>query len=149
MSDVESFQTIPEKVRDIRIMLRQGKSAAHIAGVFGWSAAYFAEFSRSHGIELPQDQQAGLATTPMQNLSVRKRPTGRRDNSRPVQLCFNTAAPIAGGILEAARERNTSVSVIVDRIVSGAHALGLWAELLDSDRSSPVASGVPTNNEQR
>lgn len=140
MSHSSKIQIESEQIRDIRIMLRQGKAVGYIAGVFGWTANYFQEFCDRNGIAIPG--AARVATDPAPNLSVRRKKRAPSDGSRPVQISFNTAAPIAGGILEAARTRNTSVSVIVDAIVTGAHAAGMWPELL---KSVPVASASLRN----
>lgn len=130
MSHSAKIQLESDQVRDIRIMLRQGKSVGYVAGVFGWTGRYFQDFCDRHSIPIPG--AARIATDPAPNLSVRRKKRGPADGSRPVQISFNTAAPIAGGILEAARERNTSVSVIVDAIVTGARSAGMWPELLNS-----------------
>jgi hypothetical protein len=140
----KSAMPLGDMTRDIAIMLRQRKSPAYIASVFGWSLTYFHEFCRVNRIDLPE----GESIAPPDRTPVRPKRRAERTLSRPLQLSFNTEARIAAAIQAAAIERQTSVSAIIDRILTGAHDRGLWPRLLGANAdSSSVASASNPNPE--
>jgi hypothetical protein len=130
------LQTLQEKIRDARIMARQGKGFDYIRAVFGWSAETMREICATYGIIVTDQQMAA----PQRARAYRP----REANKRLSQIRFSTADRMMGLLLTEARERNTSVSAIVDLIVTNAHKQGIWPELLDSN-PVPVASASHHN----
>jgi hypothetical protein len=115
-----------DAARDIRIMLRQGKSADYIRSVFGWTSDGLVRFCRAHEIALP---------TP---------PGGarRRDPAdvRNVTIGFSTTRALADALTREAARRGTTKSPILHTIVAAVHARGLWSEILGSAGRTEEAS---------
>ena len=135
-------QTNEERVRDVRIMVRQGKSAAYIRQVFGWSSDCLRRVCQEYQIPLPPDART-MTNDPAPSLRTKRAPA-LRSGVRTSSLTFSTEPDIAAKLVAEATRANCSVSAIVHRIVAGAQARGMWADFLDSD-SVAVASASSEN----
>lgn len=122
------------KVRDIRIMARQGKSWAYILDVIGCSASILHGTCALHGIVI-----AGAPPAPAE-LRERSLP------ARSATLGLITTAALAAEVKAQAARRKITSGLLLHRIVAAIAARDLWDGLLDSD-SVPVASASNPEDE--
>jgi hypothetical protein len=138
-------QTNEERIRDLRIMVRQGKSVAYISDVLGLSEAALRRTCAEYHI--PLDDRT-LTNDPAPCLR-RKRAPPLRAPGRTSALTFSIEPELADKLVAEANRQNCSVSVIIYRIVAGTYARGLWADYVDpmigESKSQFVASASHPN----
>lgn len=135
-------QTMPEILRDVRIMARQKKSFDYIRKIIGWPADKMQEFCISNGIDVVgMPRQAGKAPPPKPVVPMPARRYARSDlnEQRHVTIAFTTTAAIAAIMEIQAARRNLSKSNLAHKLLAAIEARGWWDDIL----RDPVPGSPP------
>lgn len=164
----------PDKVRDIGIMARKGKSWAYIQDIIGCADGVLHGICDLHGIvivdaPLPPDKPvAPIKTDPapppvvVRNLSVRKAKAERQrkerkgrlrrrlppDQVRSATLGVITTEALSEETKAQAAARNVASGLLLHRIIAAISARDLWSDILDSNPVLVASASHPNQNNE-
>jgi len=160
----EAGQTTEERLRDIRIMIRQGKSFDYIREVFGWTADVLRTVCTANGVEIdgnaapaPPQPKARATAEPAPVHVPAIRPPGERPRGygritsaqpRSVRVACVTTPMIAHEVARQAALRGMAEGALMHSLLAGAYKRGLWSDLLDSDSSFVASAFHPNQNNE-
>lgn len=135
-------QTLPEILRDVRIMARQHKSFDYIRKIIGWPPGKLQEFCISNGIDvvgMPRPANAIATPKPAAEIPVRRYVRSELNELRHVTVAFQTTAALAAVMEIQAGRRNLSKSHLTHKLLAEIEARGWWDDIL----RDPVPGSPP------
>lgn len=134
-----------DKARDIRAMLKRGKTPDYVRRVFGWGPNTLTEFCAQHGIALP-----GVVAPSKASIREPKRAYASRDlgKVRSCTVSAVTTPELAAAVALEAERRNAAKGHILHLILATTHARGLWPMLLNEVSEVASASPMKTSEQQ-